>query len=386
MSDNQNIKEILVAKAKALVPLIASRAADVAAQRRPDDAVMQALADAGIISMFVPKRWGGAEAPLSTMMEVVEIISSACPSTGWIASFYISHNIYVSKFPLKTQEECFGGKGYVQMPAATAPDMVATKVDGGWEVSGRASWGSGICHADVVMMSGMAPDGPRGFIMPVEQVAMHDVWRFAGMAGTGSNDYQADKIFVPDHYSLPSIEMHAGRTEGSSHHENPLFHIPFLMSAYCTILPVLTGSLRGGYEAFAEILSKRVRNFTGTVVKEQPVAHVNLGEFSIATDAAGRLARDLCGWIEERMGGEDFTQQDRLYAKGQTAFISKICRDTMNAMMAASGASSFHEDQPLQRYWRDLNTVSTHTFWDWDVTREMTGRMKLGLPVMHPLV
>jgi alkylation response protein AidB-like acyl-CoA dehydrogenase len=386
MSDNHTIKDELVAKAKALAPAIAARAADVAAQRKPADESIQELIDAGIIQMFVPKRWGGAEAPLSTMMEVVEIISAVCPSTGWIAAFYISHNIYISKFPLKTQEELFGGKGYVLMPAATAPNMVATKVDGGWEVSGRASWGSGIMQADVVMMSGMTAEGPRGFIMPVEDVTVHDVWHFTGMAGTGSNDYQADKVFVPDHYSLPSVEMHAGRTEGSSHHDNPLFHIPFLMSAYCTILPVLTGTLRGGYDAYADITAKRVRNFTGAVVKEQPVAHVHLGEYSIATDAVGRLARDVYRWIEERMGGEDFSQADRLYAKGQTAFVSKTCRDTMNAMMAASGASSFHEAQPLQRYWRDLNTVSTHTFWDWDVTREMTGRMKLGLPVMHPLV
>lgn len=383
MSTDQHI---LIERARELAPKIKARAAEAAKNRRPADASIQELIDAGIIQMFVPKRWGGAEAPLSVMMEVVELISAACPSTGWIAAFYISHNIYISKFPLKTQEELFGGKGFVLMPAATAPNMAATKVDGGWEVSGRASWGSGICHADVVMMSGMTPEGPRGFIMPATSVQMHDVWRFAGMAGTGSNDYQADKLFVPDHHSLPSIEMHAGRTEGSSHHDNPLFHIPFLMSAYCTILPVLTGTLRGGYDAFADILTKRVRNFTGAVVKEQPVAHLNLGEYSIATDAAGRLARDLYRWIESRIGAEDFTQEDRLYAKGQTAFVSKICRDTMNSMMASSGASSFHEDQPLQLYWRDMNMVSTHTFWDWDVTREMTGRMKLGLPVMHPLV
>lgn len=389
MSGNQQIspdQKILIERAQQLAPKIKERAAATAENRRPADESIQELIDAQIFQMLAPKRWGGLEAPLATMMDVVETISAACPSTGWITAFYISHNIYVSKFPLQTQEELLGPRGFVLMPGATAPNMQARKVDGGWEVSGRATWGSGIMHADWVMMSGMTADGPRGFLMPASDVEILDVWHFAGMAGTGSNDYQADKLFVPDHRSLPSLEMHAGRTEGSSHHDNPLFHIPFLMSAYCTILPVLTGTLRGAYDAFADIMTRRVRNFTGTVVKEQPVAHLTLGEYSIAADAASRLARGLYSWIDERVGDHSFTQEDRLYVKGQTAFISKLCRDTVNGMMAASGASSFHESQALQRIWRDLNTVSTHTFWDWDVAREMTGRMKLGLPVAHPLV
>ena len=55
-------------------------------------------------------------------------------------------------------------------------------------------------------------------------------------------------------------------------------------------------------------------------------------------------------------------------------------------MMAAAGASSFHDSQPLQRIWRDLNMVCSHAFWDWDATRELTGRQHLGLPLNHPLV
>lgn len=64
----------------------------------------------------------------------------------------------------------------------------------------------------------------------------------------------------------------------------------------------------------------------------------------------------------------------------------EACRETANRMMAAAGASSFHLDQPLQRIWRDINTVCSHAFWDWDVTCEITGREHLGLPLNHPLV
>lgn len=376
----------LIQRARDIAPAIRARAAETAELRRPHDDSIRDMIDAELIQMFVPRRWGGSEASLSTMMEVVEIISAACPSTGWIAAFYISHNIYITKFPLATQEELFGARGFVLLPAASAPDMQARKVDGGWEVSGRAAWGSGIMHADWVQMSGKTEDGNRSFLMPVSDVEVIDTWHYTGMAGTGSADYVARQVFVPDNRAVSAIDFYAGPTEGSRNHANPLYSIPFLLSAYCTILPVLTGTLVGGLKAYEDIVERRVRNFSGVVLKEQQQAHVTLGELQIATGAASDLARAVYGRIEAGLPALNFTIADRLAAKGQTAFVSKLCRDTINAMMAASGASSFHVDQPMQRIWRDLNTVASHAFWDWDVSREQVGRQHFGLPPTNPLV
>lgn len=376
----------LIQRARDLAPAIRSRAEEAARLRRPVDDSIRELAEAELLQMFVPKRWGGSEASLSTMMDVVEIISEACPSTGWITAFYISHNIYVAKFPLAVQEELFAPRGYVTLPAASAADMKARKVDGGWEVSGRAAWGSGIMHADWVLMSGMSESGPRSFLMPIDAVEVLDNWHFAGMAGTGSNDYVARNVFVPDSHAITAAEFHGGVTEGSRLHENPLFSVPFLISAYCTILPVITGSLKGALHAYEEIVAKRVRNFSGVVLKDQQHAHVALGELQIATRAGSELARSVYRQAEEILASRPYSLQDRIEAKGQTAFTSKHCRETANRMMAAAGASSFHLDQPLQRIWRDINTVCSHAFWDWDVTCEITGRDHLGLPLNHPLV
>lgn len=376
----------LVQRARDLAPTIRARAAEASALRRPHDDSIRELADAELLQMFVPRRWNGSEASLSTMMDVVEIISEACPSTGWITAFYISHNIYVAKFGEAVQEELFGPRGYVTLPAASAANMEARKVDGGWEVSGRAAWGSGVMHADWVLMSGKAPDGPRSFLMPIDAVEVLDTWHFAGMAGTGSNDYVARKVFVPDSHAITGAEFYSGATAGSRLHANPLFSIPFLISAYCTILPVITGSLKGALRAYEEIVEKRVRNFSGVVLKDQQHAHVQLGELQIATQAGSELARAVYRRAEEILATRDFTLEDRILAKGQTAFTSRHCRETANRMMAAAGASSFHLDQPLQRIWRDLNTVCSHAFWDWDVTCEITGRQHLGLPLNHPLV
>ena len=114
---------VLVERVRALLPAIRARARETENLRRIPDETIRELAEAGIFQMFVPKRWGGHEAGFETMREVVQLISSACVSTGWITAFYIGHNIYVTRFSEQAQEELFSPRGYVLMPAASAPTL-----------------------------------------------------------------------------------------------------------------------------------------------------------------------------------------------------------------------------------------------------------------------
>lgn len=376
----------LINRAKALAPAIRARAAETEKLRHVPDETLQELADAEILQMFVPKRWGGSEASLDTMRQVIETISSACVSTGWITAFYAGHNIYVTRFSEQAQEELFSPHGYVKMPAATAPNLEARKVDGGWEVSGRAVWGSGVVHADWVQMSGRVGDSGRSFLIPASEMTMIDSWNFAGAAGTGSNDYSVEKVFVPDYRSLDLVEFNSGKTEGSSLHANPLYQAPFLLLAYCTIVPVVTGGVAGAKTEFEEMISRRVRNFTGVVVKDLQHAHIVLGELGIRAQVAHEMAQDVYQRAETIVAEGEFSWDERIAMKGRVAFLSQHCRQSVNAMMTNAGASSYHLDQPLQRYWRDLNTICSHAFWDWDASREVTGRNMLDLPVQYPLV
>ena len=378
--------EQLIARAQALQPVLAERAAATEAARAPLDETIADLIEAGIIQMLVPGEWGGPESDLPTMFRVVEEIGSACVSTAWIAAFYINHNIYPLRMDGRLQEEMLGQRGYCLLPAATSPTMRVERVPGGWKIDGRASWGSGIMQADWVLVSGMTGDGPYTFALPHDEVRMDDVWHYAGMAGTGSNDIVLEGAFVPDYRSIASTEFRGGRTAGSERYANPLYSIPMLPLAYCTVVGVLAGGLRGAMREYATLVERRVRNFSGTVVKDQQHAHVMLGEFHIATGVAHDMAAHIIGLTNDILHSRPFTRDDRLLLKGKLAFLSKHCRDTVNAMMSNAGASSYHLDQPLQRFWRDLNTVCSHAFWDWDATRELTGRDILGLELSHPLL
>ncbi|MCC7258785.1 MAG: hypothetical protein IT486_10490 [Gammaproteobacteria bacterium] len=376
----------LIDRARALIPAIKARASQTESLRKLHDDTLRELLDAELVQMFVPKRWGGSEADLRTMLEVVAAISSACVSSGWITAFFISHNVYVAKLSFQAQEELFGSRGYVLLPAANAPTMSARRVPGGWEVTGRASWASGIMHADWMLVTGITPEGLRIFVLPVEDLQVDDVWHFAGMAGTGSNDVIIENAFVPDHRTLSAAEFLGGPTPGNAHHQNPLYTIPLLTLAYCTIVPVITGGVGGALREYENMVAGRVRNFGGAVVKDQQHSHIMLGEMQIATRIADDLARLAFDRTHAILHTRPFQLEDRLALKGHVAWVSKHCRGLINDMMSNAGATSFHLSQPLQRYWRDLNTVCSHAFWDWDTSRELVGRRQLDLPVKHPLV
>ena len=80
----------LLARIRALVPLVAERAADAEQQRKPDDEVIEALKASGVFRSFVPKRFGGYEIDLELFLDVGVALSEACASTGWITSPGIS--------------------------------------------------------------------------------------------------------------------------------------------------------------------------------------------------------------------------------------------------------------------------------------------------------
>ncbi|WP_449254484.1 hypothetical protein [Brevundimonas naejangsanensis] len=376
----------LIGRAHDLLPTLKARAAETEVLRRPHDDTIRDLIDAGIVQMLVPKRWGGAESDLKTVYEVVDVLAQGCISTAWIASFYIGHNLYAAKLTPQAQDELFGPRGFVLLPAATAPTMKAEPVKGGWIISGRAPWGSGVMHADWVMVSGMTHEKtPRSFVMPVADVTVVDTWRFTGMAGTGSNDIVAENVFVPDHRSIDGVALRKGATEGTALYGNPLYAIPLVPMSYTTIIPVLTGGLKGALSAFEAIVDRRVRNFSGDVVKDQQHAHIVMGEMQIATRAVDVLGRAHIDRTEALVQS-GFTTEDRIALKGSAAYLARTGREVIQAMMAAAGSSNYHHDQPIQRFWRDLATVTSHAFWDWDIAREQVGRRHFGLPINNPIV
>ncbi|WP_257558858.1 acyl-CoA dehydrogenase family protein [Sphingobium sp. CFD-2] len=378
-------KQELVERARAIAPGIAARAQQTEVQRKPHDDNIKEMVDAGLMPVLLPKRWGGHELGLDAHMEIVEVISSACMSTGWIAGFYMGHHFYVTKFSERAQADVFADGPTCLLPGTTNSLMKAKKVTGGWEISGRATWGSGIMHATWALVGADTDDGRRVFLIPASDTRFDDVWFMSGMAGTGSNDIVVDGAFVPEHRGLLMESFMAGPTEGSRIHENPFYSMPLMPFIYNEIAGFFSGGLAGAVDAFETTIKKRVITHSEQATRERPQNHIQLGSAIASSIVAKELARSIVRQTMPLIGGE-FDLETRLRLKAQAGFLADHCRRTINEMMNRSGATNFQSSAPLQRFFRDVNTVAIHAYWDWEVAFEQLGRHRVGLAPNNPLV
>lgn len=380
-------KEELVARARALAPGIAARAAESEAQRAPHDDSIRELVDAELLQLLVPTRWGGHELGLDTVLEVVETLSAACMSTGWIAAFYIGHNLFATRFSEKAQTEIFGARPYQLIPAAIAPTLRARRAPGGWEVSGRSAWGSGVMHADWVIVGGLDESMQPGvFLLPIGDVRVEDTWRMSAMAGTGSNDIVVEGAFVPDHRMEPALDFASGCTTGAAIHPGTIYRMPILPFLHCETIGVYSGGLRGAVDAFDATVKTRVRGHTLARVRDQQLTHLQLGEAHVQAEVAQELARGHIGLVTACLESDAFDIEDRARLRAHAGFVVDHCRRAVNELMNRAGSAAFASDHPLQRFFRDTNMLATHAFFEWDASREQYGRILLGLDPSNPML
>lgn len=378
----QVTKDQLLEQVAAQLPGIAARAQATEAQRRPHDASISALIDAGVMQLLVPKRFGGHELGLDALAAVTRAVSSACLSTGWVTAFYIGHNWMLTKFPEQVQREVWADRPFGLMPIQPSPEVRIKAVSGGYEISGRSSFSSGIMHADWVMIAQAGGPDARAFVVPIKDVKVDDVWQMSGMCGTGSNDIIAENLFVPAHRSVPTAELFNGT---DSIHDNALYCIPLLPFIYCEVMGVYCGGLDGATAAYQTLMENKVMTWGGDVLAQKQSVHINLGEAHARARAAGLLLERLVADTETCMRQREFSLDTRLDLKMRAGYIADLCREGVNSMMSRAGTRSFSLAAPLQRFFRDLNMLATHAFIDRDVAFELYGRHRLGLAPNYPL-
>ncbi len=383
--------EVLRQRIVDIAPLAAERAISVEQNRRPDAEVWAELRKSGIFYMLMPKALGGLEMNLRDLLDVMTPLAEACASTCWCATFLIEHNVGIIKsYPLEMQKKIFGEFPYVSAPGVTAPPGIATKVEGGYRISGQYAWGSGVMNSDWVMGLAMVidPDAPPadgpptmiGVMVPATEVTVLDTWHMAGMAGTGSNDVVFDDVFVADEFVGRSpLEPLAKNEDGGYDHDTALLHVPFpSLLSLTTMLPVL-GIAKAAVNFTVDNLPKRAVYGVFSPYAEKEAVQVRLGKAEAMVRTAEVALYDAADRIVESAsnGQVDFASRSQLRAQIMAAV--DLCRDAVRMLIDAAGASGFKLDSPMQRYFRDLHVIHNHPLYDSDMLYEQRGRALLGM-------
>ncbi|MEM7340072.1 MAG: acyl-CoA dehydrogenase family protein [Actinomycetota bacterium] len=375
----------LVTWAEEMVTPLAARAADAEAMRQLPQATVDDAADAGFFAAVLSERLGGGALGLRSLTDATRILAHGCVSSAWTLSFLAVHNWFVARGPAALQDDVFGTGPYALMPCPLAPTGRAIRTDGGYELTGRWQWATGVQHGNWVMVSaiveqGSAP-GPMFCLAPIADVEVVDVWRTSGMRGTGSNDVIADRVFVPEHRTMTADELRSDDPPGASLDPDRFVRYP--------LTPVLTlvasapalGGAEAAVDAFRSRIQSRVLAYSlGDRQIEQPAAQIRLAE-ALATVRAARLVwSDAIERTCERYdSGGRFSTVERGAIRLAAAQTVKLAIDAVGIVLEGAGASVHFEDSPLQRIARDLATLRGHVVFDWDRTAQLAGKLELGI-------
>ncbi|MCB1356662.1 MAG: acyl-CoA dehydrogenase family protein [Maritimibacter sp.] len=184
---------------------IRARASEFQALRHiPQDVVDQFKA-LGVYRAFVPERFGGNAQSPAEFCRVIEEISAADASAGWVASFGVSAT-YLATLPPETYAEIFGTNPDTVFAGAMFPPQAAKSVAGGYEVRGQWPWGSGIMGADLagvgIKIEGKSTTLPLIAILPRDRIEVVDTWNTEGLAATGSHDIKVDGAIVAPEWTF----------------------------------------------------------------------------------------------------------------------------------------------------------------------------------------
>ena len=196
----------LVAKARALGPVFRAEAAKHERDGRLSDATVAALKDAGFFGLLVPKCFGGFEAGPVEALRVIEAVSEADGSTGWVLmACNVGTGSAAGYLPPAGAKAVFGT--HIPIIAGEGgPRGRAVREGNGYRLTGRWSYGSGVLHTEYLHTGGMVMENGRPkealtFIVPTKLAKFLGNWDVLGLNGTGSIDYGLEDVFVPEEYT-----------------------------------------------------------------------------------------------------------------------------------------------------------------------------------------
>src|SRR5262245_60125482 len=190
-----------VAIARELCAEVRARADEIEAARRLPADLSRVLAASGFYRLWVPKRYGGLEAPLVPVLRALEILAEADASVAWCGFIATTSSTALGGLPEPTAREVFATPETL-LCGVFAPHGRAEACEGGFRASGQWSFGSGTQNADWVLAGcQLVKDGapirddagaPRQHmvIVPAREVEFLDTWNVSGLCGTGSTDFR----------------------------------------------------------------------------------------------------------------------------------------------------------------------------------------------------
>jgi alkylation response protein AidB-like acyl-CoA dehydrogenase len=347
---------------------------------------VDAIHEAGLFAYKSARVLGGAEADAMTQLDVVEAASRIDAAAGWcimIGSGTLSGiAAFLSEDAVK---EIFIDGKFPRAAGAAAASGRAIPVEGGYRVTGRWAFSSGIRHSHYLGMGAMTADGksePKQIrvVVPTSEATIHDNWDVVGLRGTGSNDFSLDDVFVPDRFTWSGAESKPLRG-------GPNFYLGRPGMQVTGHYGVVLGIARRALDEITELAKTKKRGYRGSeaLIADRGSFQRFLGE----SDSRLRAAKALCVEVLEEAWAlvtRDIMPPPELQVRMRSActYATEEASDVVSQAFRFGGGSAMYTSHPLQKCLRDVHGAAQHNMVS-DRAYENHGQFMLGFPDADPM-
>lgn len=389
LSGQDDLYAEMLQRAHALVPKLRERAAITEEMRRLPPETERDLHEAGLFRILQPKRVGGSELDYVALVDFSDVIGLADASVAWNLANLASHHWMLGMFDERAQDLIW--KDNVDALIASSfvfPAGRATRVKGGYKLSGRWPFSSGVDSSTWNMLAGIVSseddaDGVeyRVFLLKQDDYKIIDTWNSTGLKGTGSNDVEARDVFVPEHMTLAVRDVAGGPTPGSVVNPSPLYALPVF-----SLFPfVLSGAALGNAQAclddYVETARHRASTYNRAKLGDLQTTQIKVAEASAKIDAARLIMRRTCidAMADAQRGDVPLLAEKTKYRR-DGAYAVNLCTEAVSLLFSASGARGLYTTGVLQRQFRDAHAINAHIAFSFDAAGTNYGRVALDLP------
>ncbi len=350
------------------------------------EATVDALDEAGLFQLKLPAVLGGAEADPVTQFEVLEALAEIDASAAWctmvgattltLPAVYLPRDAVAKIFPVGRIPRAAG----VYMPIGCA-----TPVPGGYRVSGRWPFASGVRHSHWmsatarIVRDGVVTSERRAVVFPTESAIVHDNWHVAGLQGTGSCDFSLDDLFVAEEFSWDAETAEPQRGGALYRLAMPGFvaneHAAFAL-----------GVARRALDVFVDVAKDKARGVVPSMLAGRPAVQRLVAKADLELKAARALAVEVYerAW-QTVSAGEAVTPATQAALRAMAVHATDVAVDVTTRVFRAAGGSALYLDHALQRCLRDLYAGAQH-FMVSDSAYEGRGQFMLGVTTAHPMM
>jgi len=361
-----DIQSDIVDRARALLPRVASLAVEIERERRLPLPLLDALHEAHLFRLLLPRSQGGLEADPVTFFHVIEAIATEDASTAWCLSQAGGCAMAAAYLDPAVAQRVFGDPRAV-LAWGPGPKARAAAVEGGYRATGVWAFASGGRHATWVgaqcpifeadgrpRLDDQGQQVVRTLLVPASEVEWVDIWNVVGLRGTASDQFALNDHFVRHDHTITREFRKECREPG------PLYRLPALAFYELGFAGVALGIARASLEVFADLARNKVPRGMKSPIRDNAVVQSGIAQAEADVRAARafllQTAQQIWEEVERRDGG--LRLEHRMTLRMASTHAIHRARDAVDFAYNAAGATAIFESHPLERRFRDVHTVT----------------------------